>query len=200
MVSNDKKRIAKVVSTVFGNTPKIWEYWDNNNIKNIDILTVENSPMEFISSHCTIGLSDYSTGYTVEDKSLRVEIVGAFASDYEYAPNILATCAFYVMNSNLKIFHGEILLNVVNEYYPESDMKHILLSTPFLWDDLHTLDFPEKKIAWLLAIPISEKEFLFGFLFEPGYGCGWLRTTKPTFRIQVVVYTGWALERTRRLS
>ena len=65
------------------------------------------------------------------------------------------------MNSNLKIFHGEIFLNVVNEYYPESDMKHILLSTPFLWDDLHTLDFPEKKIAWLLAIPISEKEFLF---------------------------------------
>ena len=161
MVSNDKKRIAKVVSTVFGNTPKIWEYWDNNNIKNIDILTVENSPMEFISSHCTIGLSDYSTGYTVEDKSLRVEIVGAFASDYEYAPNILATCAFYVMNSNLKIFHGEIFLNVVNEYYPESDMKHILLSTPFLWDDLHTLDFPEKKIAWLRAIPITEKEFLF---------------------------------------
>ncbi|MDI6533855.1 suppressor of fused domain protein [Bacillus mycoides] len=33
---------------------------------------------------------------------------------------------------------------------------------PFLWEDqLKTMDFPDKKVAWLLAVPISKKEYLF---------------------------------------
>ena len=38
-------------------------------------------------------------------------------------------------------------------------MQHILFIPPFLWEDkLTTLSFNDKKIAWLLVIPISEKE------------------------------------------
>lgn len=33
---------------------------------------------------------------------------------------------------------------------------------PFLWEgQLQTIDFSDKKVAWLLAVPISEKEYLF---------------------------------------
>ncbi|MGE7781030.1 suppressor of fused domain protein [Peribacillus sp. NPDC097264] len=31
----------------------------------------------------------------------------------------------------------------------------------FLWEKLKIVDFPDKKVAWLLAVPISIKEFLF---------------------------------------
>jgi len=40
-------------------------------------------------------------------------------------------------------------------------MEHVLFTSPFLWEDLKTLDFPNKKVTWLLALPISEEEFLF---------------------------------------
>lgn len=46
-------------------------------------------------------------------------------------------------------------------YFPDSQMKHVLFVTPFLWEDIKTLEFPDKKVAWLLAVPISENEYLF---------------------------------------
>ena len=46
-------------------------------------------------------------------------------------------------------------------YYPNSEMKHMLFVSPFLWEDLKTIDFPNKKVAWLLAVPISGNEYLF---------------------------------------
>lgn len=46
-------------------------------------------------------------------------------------------------------------------YYPDSEMEHVLFTSPFIWDKLKTIDFPDKKVTWLLAGPISTKEFLF---------------------------------------
>ena len=46
-------------------------------------------------------------------------------------------------------------------YYPDSEMEHVLFTSPFLWKKLKTIDFLDKKVAWLLAVPISTKEFLF---------------------------------------
>lgn len=80
---------------------------------------------------------------------------------YEYYPNVLATCAFCVINSNFSIFHREVFRDIIKMYYPESEMKHILFVSPFLWEDLKTLDFQNKKVAWLLAVPISENEYRF---------------------------------------
>lgn len=44
--------------------------------------------------------------------------------------------------------------------YPNGEMKHVLLVSPFLWYDLTTLNFSDKKVAWLLAVPISDNECL----------------------------------------
>lgn len=46
-------------------------------------------------------------------------------------------------------------------YYPDSEMEHVIFTSPFLWEKLKTIDFPDKKVTWLLALPISTKEFLF---------------------------------------
>lgn len=46
-------------------------------------------------------------------------------------------------------------------YYPDSEMEHVLFTSPFLWEKLISLDFIDKKVTWLLAVPISTKELLF---------------------------------------
>lgn len=94
-------------------------------------------------------------------KPLRTEIVGASASKFELFPHILSTRAFYVINIKFSIYHGEIFREIIRMYYPDSEMEHVLFTAPFLWEDRKTLDFPAKKVAWLLAIPISEEEFVF---------------------------------------
>jgi antitoxin YqcF len=160
-ISVENKIIAKSALNAFGGKPKVLKYWDENNVSNIDVLSAVNRPYEGITSYATIGLSDHSIEYIVDGSLLRVELVGVSANEYEHYPNVLATCAFCVINSSFPIFHGEVFRDLITMYYPESEMRHILFVSPFLWDDLKTLEFQDKKVAWLLAVPISEKEYRF---------------------------------------
>ncbi len=41
-------------------------------------------------------------------------------------------------------------------------MKHIMFVPPYIWEDaLKVRSFKTKKVAWLMALPISETEFKF---------------------------------------
>lgn len=160
-VSAEDKIVAKHALKAFGGTPKVYKYWDNNDNSNIDIAGCIDRPDAGVTSYATLGLHNYSIDKFADDKELRVEIVGACATETEFFPNMLSTCAFCVINSKYTIFPGKVFLHVVKEYYPDIEMKHILFTSPFLWDEFETIDFPDIKIAWLLAVPISENEFLF---------------------------------------
>jgi hypothetical protein len=44
-------------------------------------------------------------------------------------------------------------------YYPASEMRHVLFVEPFLWDKKFKVqELPDKTVAWLLMVPISEAE------------------------------------------
>ncbi|MEC1526218.1 suppressor of fused domain protein, partial [Neobacillus niacini] len=141
----------------FEGNPNVFKYWDDNNKSSVDILCCEEKNFEGILSYSTLGLSDFSIGHEENRRPLRVELVGA--SDFDCFPNILATCAFNIINSQFECSFGTFFTDVVKMYLPESPMKHILFLSPFLWEDkLKTIDFETKQVAWLMAIPISEKE------------------------------------------
>lgn len=160
-ISDENRIIAKSALRTFGGKPSVSKYWDGNNDSSVDMLSTVNRPFDGITSYSTIGLSDYSIGLIVDETPLRIEIVGASATDYEQFPNILASCAFCIINSKFLVSHGEIFRDIIQVYYPNSDMKHVLFLSPFLWEDLKTLELQNKKVAWLLAVPISQDEYLF---------------------------------------
>ncbi|MFB1051817.1 suppressor of fused domain protein [Paraliobacillus sp. JSM ZJ581] len=160
-VTKANKIIARTALEAFGGKPSVSKYWDENNVSDIDILSTIDRPYEGVTSYSTIGLSDYSIGYSVDEKPLRVEIVGAGATMFELFPNVLSTCVFNIINTKLPIAHGEIFKGAVRMYYPDSEMEHVLFTSPFLWEKLISLDFIDKKVTWLLAVPISAKELLF---------------------------------------
>jgi hypothetical protein len=159
-ISNDNKAIAKAALQAFGGKPNVSKYWDAANESNVDLLTAVR-PDEDIVSYATIGLSDHSIDYHVDGTPLRLEIVGACAAKFNQYPNLLATCAFSIINSKFSICPGKIFRDMIEMYYPESQMKHVLFVSPALWEDLKTLEFPDKKVAWLLAVPIAENEYLY---------------------------------------
>ncbi|SFT02500.1 suppressor of fused domain protein [Marininema halotolerans] len=159
-VTEEKKIIAKSALHSFGGTPSVYRCWDDNRNSHVDLVTCKNRPYEGINSSATIGLSDFSIGYSAGDVPLRTEIVGAANSEFEWFPNVLSTCAFNVINSQMECGMGKIHHDVIEMYYPSFEMKHILFVPPFLWEEsLKTIDFPDKKVAWLMAIPISENEY-----------------------------------------
>lgn len=160
-VTKENKIIARSALEAFGGKPSVSRYWDEHNVSSVDILSTTDRPYEGVTSYSTIGLSDYPIGYSVEKKPLRIEIVGASATLFELFPNIVSTCAFNIINTKLPIAHGKVFKGVIRMYYPDSEMEHVLFTSPFLWEKLHTIDLLEKKVTWLLAVPISTKELLF---------------------------------------
>lgn len=157
--SDENRAIARNVLNVFGGKPKVNAYRDDNGNFIVDILKVINRPYEGVASYSTIGLSDYFDTVMADGTPLGVEIVGVCdVADDQFA-NILSSCALSFKKSEYSLAPGEICPNVIDMYYPDSNMKHILFVSSFLWEDLQTLEFPTKTVAWLLAIPISENEY-----------------------------------------
>ncbi|GDY33845.1 suppressor of fused domain protein [Gandjariella thermophila] len=90
---------------------------------------------------------------------VRVELVGACANNVDFFPNALSTAAFYVINDHLFCQPGTIFPRVIEMYDPDITMKHLMFVSPFIWGDApHTLELPDKTVAWLLAVPIAEQE------------------------------------------
>ena len=157
---NSKKIIAKKELDVIGGNPQVFCYYNDGNTVNVDILSSSDRPYHGVTSYATIGLSDYEIGLTSNDKSLRVELLGACDAKDEFFANIVATTAFGIIEKK-KCSYGVIISCVISEYHPDSDMKHVYLMNPFLWDGFETIEFENKKVAWLLLVPISEKERVF---------------------------------------
>jgi hypothetical protein len=85
------KIIAKKELEVIGGKPQVYRFWDEQNIKNVDILSCVERPYSGVVSYATIGLSDYDIGMLIDNKNLRVELLGAIDEKEESFINILAS-------------------------------------------------------------------------------------------------------------
>jgi antitoxin YqcF len=157
-VSEDSKIIAKKIAQVFGGKFNLDRFWDENNSHHVDILC---SPEELSSNRnffATVSLSDHPLIRYGEEFHIRLEILGSCMDSYEFFPNILSTAAFCIINSKWFCAPGLIFPDIVSMYYPDLEMKHLLFAPPFVWDDLGIIELGDKKVAFLLAVPISEME------------------------------------------
>ncbi len=160
--TNENLSIYHVILHVFGGDKecRVQTYWDETGKEYIDIVICPDSPFNHVCSYSTVALSDFSIGKRVDDINLGVEIVGACDMKFDQFPNIISTCAFNIILEHSSCFPGAIYPNIIDIYMPDSPMKHILFVPPFGWDkELETLDFLSKKVAWLLAVPISDPEY-----------------------------------------
>jgi antitoxin YqcF len=132
--SAENKALAQYLKSMIGDRPKIHAFWDVANKSSVDIFCVEDVPQKGISTAATLGLSDASIESEVYGKPLRVELLMSFRTAQGDGENILATCAFNVINSGMIIRPGIIFPRVVELYRPKSPMRHILFTDPYLWD------------------------------------------------------------------
>lgn len=158
-MTNDK-RIAQQILNIFEKTPGFYRYGDETESKYVDLAICANTPEEGISSYATIGLFQTNIGLTYNAKPLRIELLAAGAQSVESFDNIMATTAFEIMDAQTA-FPGYVVNNVVSMYIPNREMRHILLTHPFLWDNTQSLTLPDLTVAWLMCIPISDQEKIY---------------------------------------
>lgn len=167
-VSTDNKKIARMLGAAFGGVFSVREFVHDTLPLTVDLLRCPDRPGEGVTSLGTIGLSDFPLYLQDEEYPVRVELVGAVASrDVEAFASILGTTAFCIIRSGRIVHPGSILEDAVSVYIPDTSLPHIYFTAPFLWEkDLRATQFDTKKVAWLLAFPISQTEA--DFLREKG--------------------------------
>ncbi|WP_110112179.1 suppressor of fused domain protein [Bacillus sp. CGMCC 1.16541] len=159
--TKDQEMIIHKAADVFGNDYSIEDYSDDRQRNSAHVLMCDDSPREGVTSYATIGGYHCPTGYTVGGTPLRIEIVAACQSSFTIFPTILAACVYHMMKSHVSIFPGAIYKDIIHMIDDKFHMQHILLIPPFLWESLSTIELDDKKVTWLQAVPISEKERTF---------------------------------------
>ncbi len=150
------------MATAFGIKPSVQKYWDDEHELNVDILTCANPVDTRRVNYGTIGLSDHPLMDGKIEFSLRVEVTGVAFKEFDFFPNLLSTVAFYTIRHNWFCSSGAVLPNAISMYDISCNVKHLLFTTPFLWDNnLETIKLDTKEVAWLLAVPISNNEKLY---------------------------------------
>lgn len=156
-----RQAVAQGLLKIAGESRKIFQYKDADDQDEVDIFFDKNNPTIGITTCATIGMSEVDQGFRLPDgKDLRVELIGA-CGEYKFLPNILSTCAFNLRDHDYPCYPGAVHPHVVEEYYPDFEMKHILFVSPFLWDNLDDIFCENKQITWLMAVPISEAEYVY---------------------------------------
>lgn len=123
-----------------------------------DVFRFDDYPVPGVSSYSTVGLSSHPLMDGSREFPGRVEFCGAARSSVSKFANILATAAFDVMDGEF-VFPDRIFRDVVSMYVPDSEMKHLVFMTPYLWgSNLRQFDADGRTVAWLQAVPISDGE------------------------------------------
>ncbi|MFV0920512.1 suppressor of fused domain protein [Ralstonia nicotianae] len=157
-VSDINKKIARHIASKFGGSPKVTRYWSDDQAISVDLLAAAGGPCSGVMSYGTIGLSDHPVRINDDGDEVCVELLGACADAVKNFPNALTTAAFYAIRNQWHCVHGGVLQNALDMYKLSVTMKHFLFTSPFLWEGFNGVDFGDKKVHWLLAVPISDAE------------------------------------------
>lgn len=157
---NVNKEIAIKIHEIVKGEAEVSRFYDFEKSSYIDIYTGRNRPFSGVNTYGTIGLCDYNIDKVLENKkNLRIEFIGAAKDEYTYFPNIISTCAFYIINDRYSCEPGTVYPEVISEYYSGYEMKHILFVSPFLWEKRLKVETDCRTVVWLMPIPISNEEF-----------------------------------------
>ncbi|WP_024467446.1 suppressor of fused domain protein [Treponema pedis] len=160
-VTEIDKKYFRYVSQAIGVNSEVFAYYDENETHSIDILSCDDPTDSEVKFYSTIGLSGYPNPINIKDGSVAnipVELLMAGYKEYEQIPNILSTASFFIIKNKWNCQPGTVFETIVSDYY-RCDMKHIMFTPPFLWEDkLSRVEIDNRKIYPLLLVPISDKE------------------------------------------
>lgn len=159
-VTTEQKEIARYTASALGvENPPISHFLDDTKRSAVYVIKASDIPQIGVTSYATVGLSDHKIMRDGKEFGVRVEILGACGSAVPEFDNVLATLAFFVINSGWFCAPGVIFPDVISMYKHSITMSDVYFAYPFLWEDrLKSTRIGNKTVAWLLAVPISKRE------------------------------------------
>lgn len=153
------RAIADYLAGQFGGEIKVMgqSYLDG---LSVNVMVSSGAPEGTYLSCSTIGLSDRELVLDEAPMGFGVELCGALYADETPFVEMLADIAHEVQAGEWSIALNTILPDVMQPYFPGSQMQHLLLVHPFFWDESFGLFEQEgRRTVWLQIIPISDSEY-----------------------------------------
>ena len=158
-MENNNKKVAIHAYNFLKGTPTVHRYYNDDETKQVDIMTCKADTQGMSDSLATIGLSQHDIKLISDYQPLRVELL-CFSPHHTHRwENILATAAFNKMDSHY-CKYGMIINDAILEYFSEVNCHHIVLMRPAFWK-IQSLNLLDYTVTWLLTIPITDKESAF---------------------------------------
>jgi antitoxin YqcF len=169
LVSSQQKELAAHTALAMHvEKPPIARFWDESGTSNVCVLEALDRPQEGVITYATIGLSDHPLMFKGREFDTRVELVGACGAAFHRFANVLATAAFCVINSGWFCAPGIIFPDVLSMHEASDTLSDIYFAHPFLWEaQLRSTLIGERRVAWLLAIPVSKAESAYAQSYGP---------------------------------
>lgn len=162
--TDENRELARFIAATFGGTPSVREYFDDDRVATIDIMTCSDAPQGAVNSYATLALSDVRLVDAEGDMlDFGIEIVAACESDAEEFVNAVSTCAFNIIKDKTPVYPGVVFPRVLDLYEGlSSTLSHAFLVDPFLWGAaLASRQMKTKTVAFLQMVPISDSEYAF---------------------------------------
>ncbi len=157
-VTADNREIGRVAAAIFGGEPDVHTWWAPDRRHSVDILSCVGSPEPGVTAYATLTLSDHALPSMVDD--LRVELMGTCDSAIDHFPEVMASCAFNIIENAAAIGPGAVIPGAISFHGLSSTMEHALFLPAFLTDESRQiLVLPTRTVGWLRLLPISEAEF-----------------------------------------
>lgn len=152
MPSKSNKEWANIVSTSIGGSKYVANYYDEQEIASIHVLTMLSEGGKVCA---TIGLMD-------GQHEPPTEILMDSISEDVKLENIISMAAFFIMKDGWKIKPGAVFETLVSEYHPELSVKHLLFVPQYQWGEVLTkVKLEQDYIYSLLALGITNEELNF---------------------------------------
>lgn len=158
--TKEQKELFSKLTPILGVSSKAVRYFDEDETNSIFIIDCADPTDKEVTFYSTMGLINYPI------KGNRYEILMAGFSRYKEVANILSSCAFFVMKNGWECTYANVFETLVEMYYEDKDMKHILFVSPYIWEDkLEGFKVGKEPIEFVLAVPISQKELEYKMKF-----------------------------------
>ncbi|MFN4185451.1 MAG: suppressor of fused domain protein [Hyphomonas sp.] len=153
------RAIADYLAAAFGGEIKVMAQAYHDGLS-VNVLVSSGAPEGNYLSCSTIGLSDRELVLDEEAMGFGVELCGALYADETPFVEMLADIAHEVQAGEWTIALGTILPDVIEPYFPGTQMQHLMLVHPFYWDETFGLfEQDARRTVWLQIIPISDSEY-----------------------------------------
>ncbi|ABI78583.1 conserved hypothetical protein [Hyphomonas neptunium ATCC 15444] len=155
----EHRAIAAYLTDAFGGEIRVMGQGYHDGLS-VNVLVSSGAPEGTYLSCSTIGLSDRELVLDEEPMGFGIELCGALYGDETPFVEMLADIAHEVQAGEWTIGLNTILPDVIQPYFPGTQMQHLLLVHPFYWDeDFGMFEQDGRKTVWLQIIPISDSEF-----------------------------------------